>query len=175
MTKKSNDLPGKPCEGLEIRFTVESDGEKLREWFDEPNILRWFPMQEPAEIDDSVQRWISFSRYQCALTALLDGEVVGLSTLYLQPYIKLMHQCEFGIIVSPKVRNRGVGTDLLRNLMHLAKTKFKIEVLHLQVYEENPAITLYERFGFTKFREQKAWIKEKDGRFRGRVFMERHL
>ncbi len=171
----SEELPGKPCEGLEVRFTVDEDGKAMRTWFDEPRILRWFPMQEPAEIDDSVQRWISFARYQCSLTGIYEGEIAGFATLYLQPYRKLIHQCEFGIIVNPKFRNKGIGSDMLRNLMHMAKTKFKIEVLHLQVYDENPAVALYERFGFVRFGHQERWIKEEDGTFRGRIFMERYL
>ena len=45
--------------------------------------------------------------------------------------------------------------------MHLAKDQFRIELLHLQVYSENPAIHLYERMGFKEFGRQIAWIKER--------------
>jgi RimJ/RimL family protein N-acetyltransferase len=171
----SKELPGEPCSGLKMRYTVKEDGEVMRKWFDEPDILRWFPMVEPAEIDDSVGRWISFCRYECSLTAMIDDEMVGIATLYLQPYRKLLHQTEFGIIVSPEFRGRGIGTDLLRNLFNLARTRFKIEVLHLQVYEGNPAIKLYERFGFKEFGFQSKWLKELDGSYRGRSFMEVEL
>ena len=58
--------------------------------------------------------------------------------------------------------------------MHLAKEKFKIELLHLQVYAENPAMNLYKRFGFKEFGRQESWIKE-ENRYVGRVFMERFL
>ena len=59
--------------------------------------------------------------------------------------------------------------------MSLAKDTFKIEILHLQVYSENPAIRLYSRMGFEKFGEQTKWIKELDGSYTGRIFMERSL
>jgi len=59
--------------------------------------------------------------------------------------------------------------------MHLAKDKFRIELLHLQVYAENPAVRLYQRLGFTEFGRQNQWIKEIDGTYTGRVFMERFL
>lgn len=163
-----------PHPELEMRFTTDEDAKPMRTWFDEPGILRWFPMETPEEIEDSVMRWISFSRFDCSLTALLDGEVVGIATLYLQPYRKLMHQCEFGIIVNPDYRGKGIGTDLLRNIEHLAKTRFKIELLHLQVYQDNPAVALYKRFGYQTFGEQSRWIKEGDG-YRGRIFMEKSL
>ena len=71
-------------------------------------------------------------------------------------------------------RNKGIGSFLLNSVMRLAKEQFKIELLHLQVYAENPAQKLYKRFGFREFGRQTHWIKESD-RYVGRVFMERFL
>lgn len=160
---------------LEIRYTEPGDAQYLKEWLSDPEVNRWFPMADAVEIDDAVQRWIGFYRYRCSLTAVLDGMPCGLTTLYLQPYRKLAHQCEFGIIVGQKYRGYGVGSELLKNAMHLAKEHFKIELMHLQVYSENPAIRLYQRFGFKEFGRQDAWIKELNGEYTGRVFMERYL
>lgn len=160
---------------LEIRYSDLSDERYMKQWLIEPGITRWFPVHDDTEIDDAVRRWIAFSRYKCSLTAVKDGTICGVATLYLQPYRKLAHQCEFGIIIAPEYRGKGIGTTLMRNLMHLAKTRFHIELLHLQVYAENPAIRLYERLGFTEFGRQAGWIKEVDGTYRARVFMEIHL
>lgn len=160
---------------IDIRYSDLADGKYLKEWLLEPSIGRWFPVHDIAEIDDAVHRWIGFSRYKCSLTAIKDGIPCGLATLYLQPYRKLAHQCEFGIIVGNGYRGQGIGTELLKNLMHLAKDKFKIELMHLQVYAENPAVKLYKRMGFVEFGRQNKWIKEIDGTYTGRVFMERAL
>ena len=162
-------------DSLDIRYSELSDGVYLKEWLTDPTIGRWFPIYDTVEIDDAVQRWIGFSRYKCSLTAVKGGVPCGIATLYLQPYRKLAHQCEFGIIVGEKYRGQGIGTDLLRNLIHLAKENFRIELLHLQVYQENPAIHLYERMGFTEFGRQERWIKELDGTYTGRVFMEKTI
>lgn len=167
--------PSSGIPGLEIRLTEESDLEHLRSWLEEPEVLRWFPMHEEREIEDSVKRWIGFHKYKCSLTAVLDGVPCGICTLYLQPYVKLMHQCEFGIIVKHECRGKGIGSLLLNSAMHLAKTRFKIELIHLQVYADNPAMRLYERFGFEEFGRQDAWIKEEEGKYLGRVFMQRYL
>jgi RimJ/RimL family protein N-acetyltransferase len=161
-------------EGVEVRFTEPGDGKYLKEWLMEPGVLRWFPMEDEIEIDDAVVRWIAFHRYKCSLTITKDGIPCGIATLYLQPYKKLIHQCEFGIIVGEGFRNAGIGSYLMNSIMHLAKENFKIELLHLQVYAENPAMRLYSRFGFKEFGRQDAWIKEKD-KYVGRVFMERFL
>lgn len=163
-----------PAPGLDIRYTENEDGEYLAKWLAEPGMLRWFPMTDPNEIDDSVRRWMSFIRYKCSLTALFEGTPCGMCTLFLQPYRKLAHQCEFGIIVGGKYQSHGVGTQLLRNIMNLGKNYFHIEVLHLQVYAENPAIRLYKRFGFREYGRQTQWIKD-NGVYTGRVFMERLL
>lgn len=162
-------------EGLDIRYTDLSDAKYLREWLKEPGILRWFPMYDDVEIEDAVGRWIGFARYKCSLTATMKGEPCGLVTLYLQPYRKLAHQCEFGIIVGTGYRNLGIGNELIKNVIHLAKNYFSIELLHLQVYAENPAVHLYDRCGFTEFGRQTHWIKEGPNDYRARVFMEKFI
>ncbi|MFA6916160.1 MAG: GNAT family N-acetyltransferase [Parachlamydiales bacterium] len=169
----------KKIPGLEIRLTTLEDGAYLKEWLGDPAVVRWFPMSDTVEVDDATMRWISFARYHCSVTAVVDGKPAGLATLYLQPYRNLAHQCEFGIIVSPEMRDKGVGSHLLNSLMYLAKERFKIEVLHLQVYADNPAIRLYRRFGFVEFGRQTHWVKsmqpEGNVEYIGRVFMERFL
>ncbi len=169
----SNETQNVP--GLEIRYTDLSDAKYLKQWLMDPSISKWFPMADEVEIDDAVNRWIGFSRYKCSLTAVKEGVPCGLTTLYLQPYRKLAHQCEFGIIVGSGFRDMGIGSTLLNNVMHLAKETFRIELLHLQVYAENPAMRLYKRFGFREFGRQNHWIKEEGGIYVGRVFMERFL
>jgi putative acetyltransferase len=164
-----------PPLGLEMRYTEFSDAPYLKEWLSDPQVTHWFPMDDNVEIDDGVNRWIGFARYRCSLTALLNGVPCGIATLFLQPYRKLAHQCEFGIIVSPQYRDQGIGSDLIKNIIHLGRDYFKIELLHLQVYAKNPAVNLYKRFGFQEFGHQKHWIKERNGEYVGRLFMEKYI
>lgn len=161
--------------GLEIRYTEPEDAKYLKAWLMDPSVKMWFPMADEVEIDDAVMRWIAFYRFKCSLTITQNGIPCGISTLYLQPYKNLAHQCEFGIIVGSEHRGKGIGGYLMSSLMHLSKDKFKIELLHLQVYAENhSAIKFYKNFGFKEFGRQDGWIKDQ-GRPVGRVFMERYL
>ncbi len=170
--KEEGNLPEVP--GLELRYTVMEDTDPLREWLSEPGILRGFPMADPPEIEDSIKHWIGFSKYKSSLTAVIDGKPCGIATLCLMPYRKLAHQCLLSIIVSKEQRNKGVGTVLMNNLMHLAKSYFRIEVIYLEVYEGNPAVALYKRFGFREIGYQKHFMKE-NGEYIGKVIMERIL
>lgn len=161
-------------EDIEIRYTEAEDAQFLKEWLMEPETGCWFPMFDEMEIDDAVMRWIAFYRYKCSLTILKAGVVCGIATLYLQPYRRLAHQCEFGIVVKKEYRSQQIGAYLLNQLLYLAKTNFKIELIHLQVYLGNPAVRFYEKFGFKEFGRQVAWIKEENG-YNGRIFMERFI
>lgn len=158
-----------------IRYTEPNDAAYLKEWLLDPTTLRWFPMADEVEVEDSVSRWIGFCRYRCSLTATIDGIPCGLATLYLQPYRFLAHQCEMGIVVSKDFRGQKIGELLMERIMDLAKHTFRIEILHLQVYGENPAIRLYKKFGFREFGRQTRWLKNAEGVYSTRVFMERIL
>lgn len=160
--------------GVEVRYTEADDAKYLKSWLMEPDAAQAFPMQDELEVEDAVMRWIAFYRFKCSLTILKDGIPCGIGTLYLQPYLRLAHQCEFGIILGAGYRNQGLGSILMHYLLHLAKEKFKITLIHLQVYHQNPAINFYKRFGFKEFGRQNEWIKEED-QYGGRVFMERFL
>jgi putative acetyltransferase len=159
---------------IEIRPAVPEEAPYLTKWLTDPAILRWFPMTDAREIDDAVKIWLGYSKFQSCFTAYVDGVAVGMSTLYLQPYKKFSHQCLFAIIVDEKYRNQGVGKALLERMMEAAKNQFKIEILHLEVYEGNPAIRLYERMGFKEFGRQPKFIKMGD-EYLDKIMMQKDL
>lgn len=161
-------------EPISIRFSEESDQKYLIDWLLQPGVLKWFPLADLREVEDAARVWIGYSKYQAVLTALWNSVPCGIANLYLQPYQKLAHQCLFAIIIDEKYRGRGVGTRLLQELMVLAKERFKIEFLHLEVYEGNPAIRLYQRLGFEQYGIQRHFIKEGE-EYIGKILMQKYL
>lgn len=159
---------------LSIRLTRLEDAAPLMQWLMDPKILSWFPMIDSREVEDAVRIWIGYSRIEAALTAEWNGEPCGMANLYIQPYKKLMHTCLFSIIVKENMRGKGIGSALLKQLMKHAKEKFKIEILHLEVYDGNPARRLYERHGFKPFGKQVHFIKE-NGKYLGKTLMQKQL
>lgn len=159
---------------IEIRPAVPEEAVYLTEWLTDPAILRWFPMTDAREIDDAVRIWMGYSKFQACFTIYVDGVPAGMSTLYLQPYQKFSHQCLFAIIVDEKYRNQGLGKALLEYTSKEARDKFNIEILHLEVYEGNPAYRLYERMGFREFGRQPRFIKL-NGEYLDKIMMQKEL
>lgn len=157
-----------------IRFSEESDQKYLVEWLLQPGVLDGFPLSDLKEIEDAARIWLSYIKYNGVLTAVCDSIPCGIANLYLQPYKKLSHQCLFAIIVDEKYRGKGIGTLLMNELMTLAKERFKIEILHLEVYEGNPAIHLYRRLGFEQYGIQRHFMKDATG-YRGKIMMQKIL
>ncbi len=159
---------------FDLRFTYVTDLPYLKEWLQSPGMLHWFPMQEEKEVDDAAQCWVGFSRYSCSLTGVIGEEPCAMGTLFLMPYRKLAHHCLIKIIVAPKWQRQGIGSSLLKNLKHLAKTQFRQELVHMEVFEGNPMIELLKKFDFHEFARQEKFVKE-NGIYYTRILLESYL
>jgi RimJ/RimL family protein N-acetyltransferase len=161
---------------ITIRPAEEADQKYLVEWLLQPGVLEGFPLYDLREIEDAAKLWMSYSNQGSALMALWNGEPCGTAVLYISPYQKLAHQCLFAIIVDEKRRGQGVGTELLSALIKLAKEKFHISLLHLEVYEGNRAIELYQKLGFVRYGLQRHFVKvPHEHRYIGKIMMQKRL
>jgi RimJ/RimL family protein N-acetyltransferase len=163
------DLPG-----FDIRYTYLTDTPYLRKWLAEPGMLHWFPMQSEKEVEDAVQCWMGFCRYSASLTATVNHEPCAMATLFLMPYRKVAHHALFKVIVDPRFQKKGIGSSLVKNLKHLAKEYFRLELIHIEVVEGNPLLSLLEKSGFHEFCRQERFFKEEE-RYFARVLMECNL
>jgi RimJ/RimL family protein N-acetyltransferase len=159
---------------IDVRYTRILDISYVRPWLYDPNNLKWFSMTTPEEIEQALACWMSFCRYSASLTAVVNRVPCGIATLFLPPYKKVSHHCLFKVCVDPQYQGQGVGTCLIRNLKHLAKTRFKMESIYSEVFEGNPLIHLLEKLDFHEFVRQENYVKSK-GHYMARILMQADL
>ncbi|QZA59132.1 GNAT family N-acetyltransferase [Candidatus Rhabdochlamydia porcellionis] len=164
----------KTFSNLNFRLTDLSDAPYLTKWLSDPEVLHWFPMLTQPEVADAIRIWIGYSRFGSGITVEHNNMPCGMATLYIQAYEKLKHTCLFSIIIQKDKRGYGIGHLLMEKLMKLAEEKFKIDILHLEVYEGNPACKMYAKLGFVEFGRQEKFIKEKNT-YLAKVFMQKRL
>ena len=160
---------------FDIRYTILDDMPYLRSWLKIEGMLHWFPPDDELEMENFIRIWMGFARYSAALTATFDNQPIGMATLYLMPYRKVAHQCMFQIIVDPKYQRKRIGYSLMKNMIHLAKNYFRLELINVEILDEkNPLISLLKKLDFYEFARQEKYIKE-NGEYFSRVLMERQL
>ncbi|MDX2029700.1 MAG: GNAT family N-acetyltransferase [Blastocatellia bacterium] len=104
------------------------------------------------EIAKYVDRWGRGEDHGVVAIENLTLEPVGAAWLRIFPVEKKGYGHvregipELSIAILPGYRNQGIGSALLRRLIGDARGRFS--AISLSVSRENPAVRLYERFGF---------------------------
>lgn len=153
-----------------IRYTSLEDLQYLQKWLALPDIQKGFSFETPAETEEMTKIWIAYSRYKCSLTATYKGIPIGIGTLFLMPYIKLIHHALGYIVVDPDFHRKGVGTSLVRNLDHLGAKYFRLERMQYEIFGDNPLAFLLQKQGYEQLFEQEKYLKEKDRYLSRRIF-----
>ncbi len=156
--------------GYDIRFSELDDGAYLSSWFAYPDSCDGFPFSFD-EKEDALKNWIGFAKYKASLTGMMNGVPCAVGTLFLMPYRKVAHHCSFYLVVDPEHRRKGIGASMVRNLLHLAKTRFRLESVHVEIFEPNPLLSVVEKLNFHRFAKQEHFIKM-DGMYRPRILLE---
>jgi len=158
-----------------IRKSIETDAPHFIAWLQEEGVLGGFPMINEREIEDAVRIWMLYVKKGNSITALCDNKPCGSACLYISDIDKLKHQALFVIIVTEKMRGKGIGTLLLEEITKLGIEEFSLEILHLEVYEDNPAYHLYERLGFKEYGRHPKYLKDDKGVYSAKVLMQKEL
>lgn len=100
----------------------------------------------------------------CCLVAVEGAEVIGAAWTRVFPDDAPGYGTigpgvpELSMSVLPEHRGRGIGTELIRRLLHALAARGATEV-SLSVQQSNPAHRLYRRLGFTVLREHDGeWV-----------------
>lgn len=159
--------------GFDIRYTLLEDISYLEEWFKDPSVCDDYPFT-PLEKEPALKNWIGFAKYKASLTGTIDDVPCAIGTLFLMPYKKVAHHCSFFLFVTPERRHQGIGTSMVKNLLHLAKTRFRIESVHVEIYEPSPLLSILLKLGFHQFVRQENFVKL-HGEPRARLLLEHSL
>jgi len=162
-----------PIPDFDIRFSELEDQPHLEKWFLEPNACDDFPFAFE-EKDEALKNWIGFSRFKSSLTGMIKDVPCAIGTLFLMPYKKVAHHCSFYLIVDPEHRKKGVGTSMVRNLLHLAKTRFRLESVHVEIYEPSRLLSILQKQQFEAFARQENYL-EYEGCPRARLLLEHYF
>ena len=157
----------------DIRYSNQDDLPYLQKWLEQTQY--WYPVSTEKDVEMMAKNWIGFSKYGASLTAMYKKEPVGIATLFLMPYRKVIHHCLLYFIVNPDYTGRGVGTSILRNITHLGKSYFRFERMHIELYGGCPAISILEKEGYHKVFQQEHFIKESDDNYLSRIVYEIEL
>jgi len=158
----------------DIRFSTTNEEPLVKKWLLDESTRLWYPPSSEADVEAFVRNWVGFSRHKSSLTATYNGQAIGMGTLFLMPYIKVAHLCMFYMVVAPEYQRKGVGGSLLRNLKHLAKTRFRLESMHCEVFDGAPIIGLLEKNAFEEVVKQEHFVKFPD-QFKARIIFETQL
>ncbi len=158
-------------EGYDIRFSELDDLAYLSNWLSMPNACDDFPFND-SEKEDALKNWIGFSKFKASLTGTINDVPCAVGTLFLMPYKKVAHQCSFYLIVDPEHRRKGIGTSMVRNLIHLAKNRFKLEGMNAELFLPCNLETILERLDFKLFAKQEDYVKLDSLHYRPRLLME---
>ncbi|MDN3507588.1 MAG: GNAT family N-acetyltransferase, partial [Simkaniaceae bacterium] len=119
----------------------------------------YFACGTDEEIDLMTRIWMGYSRYKCALTAVYDGKPCGMAILFLMPYKKVAHHCMAYVVVPPEFQKKGVGTALVKNIVHLGHSYFRQERIHFEIFGDSPLLKIMEKQKYNFICKQDNYIR----------------
>lgn len=86
----------------------------------------------------------------CIMILAMDGdEIAGIGTISSGNKIKARHQGELGIVVAKKYQGKGIGSEIIRQLIDFCKNNGITTRIQLDTRTDNElAVNLYKKFGF---------------------------
>jgi L-phenylalanine/L-methionine N-acetyltransferase len=127
--------------------------------------LMQLPMPTEAMWRARLERFDQPDATDVLFIAEINGHLVGSAGLHPAPQLRRRHCAHLGISVDPAAQRQGVGTALMQTICDHADRWAQLLRLELTVFVDNePAIRLYERFGFRREGVMRAFAM-RDGRY----------
>ena len=161
-----------------LRNGVGEDGQALLDIFNLTHGETDFLLSYPDEISLSADGEADFlkkkteSENEIEIIAIVDGEVAGTAGINaLGNKYKVKHRVEFGIAIMKKYWGLGLGGALTKACIDCAKEAGYTQ-LELDVVAENEgAISLYKKMGFTEYGRNPKGFKSRISGYQELVYM----
>ncbi len=160
---------------FDIRYSETEDEAFLSKWLLSPGVAHQFTMKSKDEILEMSKIWMSYRKVKSSLTATYKNKPCGVATLFLMPFRKVAHMALGYILVSPEMQRKGIGEALLKNLEHLAKSYFKLELVQFEVYGDSLLIPILKKREYKELFTQEGFIKENESSYLSRTLLEKSL
>ena len=165
-----------------LRNGTSSDGEAALANFllthEQTDYLLTYPEETTftAEQESVFLRSKTESASEIEILAEVDGVIAGMAGIEaMGNAYKLQHRADFGVSVDRAYWGLGIGKGLLEACIECAKTA-GYEQLELNAVAENErAIAMYEKAGFTEYGRNPKGFKTRSGRYQEVVYMRLEL
>ncbi len=117
--------------------------------------------EQPLPLEQVARRLDDTSGNSVSFGAWLDGQLVGIVSLFRSPRLKTRHKAILGgMYVSPEARGNSIGKALLEHTLSYARTMDGLEDVTLAVTVRNDAARrLYLGAGFVPYGVEPRYIK----------------
>lgn len=145
------------CETSNIiyRQPVVEDAEKIVEFYNyvggETFYLSFQKDEYPMNAEQQKEDILATNAHPASIMILaMDGdEIAGIGTIHSGNKVKSRHQGELGIVVAEKYQKKGIGSEIIRQLIDFCKNNGITTRIQLDTLCANEvAVKLYEKFGF---------------------------
>ena len=134
---------------IKIRHSEKADIKGIKEIYEQPSCYAG-TLQLPYPSLDKWHKFLDNPRENFhSLIAEIDGQIIGQIGMEVMTQARRKHVANIGMAVSEKFQGKGVGSQLLKDVLDLADNWAAVKRIELEVYTDNDgAVELYKKFGF---------------------------
>jgi len=173
MEQFSKTLKLKDGTTIVMRPLSKNDGPALLDFFSAlPNDDRLF-LKEDVTNQQVIERWLEELDYDKVLPIIAekDSKIHGDATLHFNSRGWQRHMAEIRCVVSREYQQKGLGTALMRELVHYADQRGVSKIQAKMMDTQKSAQRAFEKLGFKKAAELKDFVTDIRGKTHNLVLM----